>query len=96
MGRTPAPDGMLESAEGRIYLTAIEQNAIVRFDPTTRKTETVIQDKRLSWPDTLSWGPQETIYVTCSQIHNTPRFNQGKNVRVDPYRVFKVVGAADR
>src|SRR3954471_17050919 len=96
MGRTPAPDGMLEAPDGRIYLTALEQNAIVRFDPTTRKVENVIEDKRLSWPDTLSWGPQETLYVACSQIHNTPRFNQGRNVRVEPYRVFKVTGVVDR
>jgi sugar lactone lactonase YvrE len=96
MGRTPASDGMLESPDGRVYLTAIEQNAIVRFDPATKKTETVIEDRQLSWPDTMSWGPQETIYVTCSQIQNMPRFNEGRNVRVGPYRLFKVIGAVDR
>ena len=96
MGSTPAPDGMLESPDGRIYLTAIEQNAIVRFDPATRKTETIIEDKQLSWPDTLSWGPQETLYVACSQIHNSPRFNDGKNVRTEPYRVYKISGMIDR
>jgi len=96
MGGTPAPDGMLESPDGRVYLTALEQNAIVRFDPATKKTETVIEDKRLSWPDTLSWGPQETLFVTCSQIQNMPRFNQGRNARTEPYRVFKIVGAIDR
>ena len=96
MGQTPVPAGMLESPDGRVYLTAIEQNAIVRFDPATRKTETVIEDKRLSWPDSLSWGPQETLFVACSQIQNTPRFNQGRNVRTEPYRVFKIVGAVDR
>jgi sugar lactone lactonase YvrE len=96
MGRTPAPDGMLESPDGRIYLTALEQNGIVRFDPATGKTETIIEDKRLSWPDTLGWGPQETLYVACSQIHNSPRFNQGKNVRTEPYRVYKISGIIDR
>ncbi|HEY4283534.1 MAG TPA: L-dopachrome tautomerase-related protein [Chthoniobacterales bacterium] len=96
MGTTSAPDGMLESPDGRIYLTAIEQNAIIRFDPGTRKTETVIEDKRLSWPDTLSWGPQETLYVACSQIQSSPRFNQGKNLRTDPYRVFKITGLVNR
>ena len=87
---------MLESPDGRIYLTAIEQNAIVRFDPATGKTETIIEDKQLSWPDTLSWGPQETLYVACSQIHNSPRFNVGKNVRTEPYRVYKISGMIDR
>src|SRR5205823_13077768 len=50
VAQTPAPDGMLESPDG-IYLTAIEQNAIARFNPTTKKLDTVIEDKRLSWPD---------------------------------------------
>lgn len=95
VAETPAPDGMLESADG-IYLTAIELNAIVRFDPTTKKLDTVMADKRLSWPDTMSWGPGRSLYVTCSQIQNAPRFNEGRNVRVDPYKVFKVTGLAGR
>ena len=32
MGRTPAPDGMIESPDGSVYLAAIEQDAIVCFD----------------------------------------------------------------
>jgi sugar lactone lactonase YvrE len=93
---TPAPDGMLESPDGSIYLTAIEENAIVRFDPEANKIDTVIQDKRLSWPDTLSWGPGEALYVSCSQIQNMPRFNNGKDVRVEPYKVFKIIDPAKR
>jgi sugar lactone lactonase YvrE len=89
MGETPAPDGMLEGPDGTVYLTAIEQNAIVRFDPSTKKITTVVEDKRLSWPDTMSWGPGQTIYVTASQIQNTPRFNAGRSARVEPYKVWK-------
>jgi sugar lactone lactonase YvrE len=96
MGSTPAPDGMLESPDGQVYLTAIERNAVVRFDPKTKKLDPIIEDKRLSWPDTLSWGPEGSIYVTCSQIHNAPRFNQGRNVRVEPYRVYKITGVIPR
>jgi sugar lactone lactonase YvrE len=92
LAETPPPDGMLESPDGAVYLTNIEGNAIVRFDPVTNKIDNVIQDKRLSWPDTLSWGPAGALYVACSQIQNSPRFNEGKNVRVEPYKVFKVTG----
>ncbi|MDB6147865.1 MAG: hypothetical protein JWO45_1529 [Spartobacteria bacterium] len=53
--QTPAPDGMLESPNGDVYLTAIEENAIVRFEAASNRIATVIRDKRLSWPDTLSW-----------------------------------------
>lgn len=96
VGTTPAPDGMLEGPGGMIYLTALEQNAIVRFNPASRQVDTVIQDRRLSWPDTLSWGPQGALYVTCSQIQNMPRFNAGQSARTEPYRVYKITGAADR
>jgi len=62
----------------------------VRFDPSANKIDRVIADKRLSWPDTMSWGPGGTIYVTASQIQNTPRFNNGKDAHIDPYKLFKV------
>lgn len=90
VGETPAPDGMLEGPDGSVYLTAIEQNAIVRFDPKTKSIATVVQDKRLSWPDSLSWGADLSIYVTASQIQNMPRFNGGRSARTEPYKVFKL------
>jgi sugar lactone lactonase YvrE len=91
MAETPAPDGMIEAPDGSVYLTDIEHGAIVRWDAPAGGNQ-VIQDKRLSWPDTLSWGPEGGLYVTCSQIQNSPRFNGGRNVRADPYRLFKIVG----
>lgn len=89
MGQTGPPDAMLESSDGSVYITSIEDNAIVRFNPDTRKLERVIQDKRVSWPDSLAWGPERTLYVTASQIQHMPRFNNGKSTRTEPYRVFK-------
>jgi len=54
--------------------------------------EPVIADKRLLWPDTLSWGPNGQLYVTASQIENMPRFNNGKSTRTEPYKLWKVIG----
>ncbi|HEV3410040.1 MAG TPA: L-dopachrome tautomerase-related protein [Chthoniobacterales bacterium] len=90
MGQTGPPDGMLESPDGSVYITSIEDKAIVRFDPDTRNLDRIIQDKRLSWPDSLAWGPDGELYVTASQIHHMPRFNNGKSTRTEPYKVFKV------
>lgn len=89
---TTPPDGMMEASDGSVYLTALDKNAIVRYDPTSSQLSDVIADKRLSWPDTLSWGPNRELYVTCSQIQNMPRFNKGTNIRTEPYRIFKVTG----
>ncbi len=92
LGQTPSPDGMLEAADGSIYLTDIEGGAIAHWAPTTKKIERVIADKRLLWPDTLSWGPGGELYVTASQIENMPKYNGGKSTRTEPYKLFKVTG----
>jgi hypothetical protein len=79
VGQTPAPDGMLKGADGSVYPTDLENSAVVRWDPESRRVEQVIADKCLLWPDTLSWGPNGEMYVTASQIENMPWFNNGKS-----------------
>lgn len=92
VGQTPAPDGMLEAPDGSVYLTDLESSAVVQWDPANKRVEQVIADKRLLWPDTLSWGPNVEIYVTASQIENMPRFNNGKSTRTEPYKLWKITG----
>jgi sugar lactone lactonase YvrE len=92
VGQTPAPDGMLEGADGSVYLTNLENSAVVRWDPASQRVEQVVADKRLLWPDTLSWGPNDEMYVTASQIQNMPRFNNGKSTRSEPYKLWKIIG----
>jgi sugar lactone lactonase YvrE len=92
VAQTPAPDGMLEAPDASVYLTDLEHSAIVRWNPTSKKIEPVIADKRLLWPDTLSWGSKGELYVTASQIENMPRFNNGKSTRTEPYKLWKITG----
>jgi sugar lactone lactonase YvrE len=92
VGQTPAPDGMLEGPDGSVYLTDLENSAIVRWDPASKRVEQIIADKRLLWPDTLSWGPDGEMYVSASQIENMPRFNNGKSTRTEPYKLWKIIG----
>lgn len=88
LGTAPVSDGFI-FRDGFVYITAIEQSAIVRFDPESRKTETVIQDERLQWPDSL-FGAKDGLYITTSQIHLTSQFNRGEDRTSDPFRVFKL------
>jgi sugar lactone lactonase YvrE len=92
VGQTPAPDGMLEGPDGSIYLTDLENSGIVRWDLANRRVEPIIADKRLLWPDTLSWGPNGEMYVTASQIENMPRFNNGQSTRTEAYKLWKIIG----
>lgn len=90
LGRTPKPDGMLESPDGRVYLTAIEENGVSVFDPATRTVSPVVRDSRLQWPDTLSAGPDGTIFVTTSQIHRMPKYHGGESRQKGPFGLYRI------
>jgi hypothetical protein len=56
--------------------------------PTGR--ETVAQDPRLLWPDTLSVAANGYLYITANQLHRQKRF-QGADLRRRPYTLFRVL-----
>ncbi|MDB6138743.1 MAG: hypothetical protein JWO94_1815 [Verrucomicrobiaceae bacterium] len=90
LGSTPKPDGMLEGKNGTVYLTAVEKDGIARFDPESRKTKMVVEDKRLQWPDTMAWGPDGMLYVTTSQIHRMPKYHDGQSKQDGPFKVYRI------
>ncbi|GAA4330684.1 L-dopachrome tautomerase-related protein [Pigmentiphaga soli] len=75
LGATHVADGMLMSSAGTLYLTSPGNNAVTRW--TGGGVEIAVQDERLRWPDTLSEGPDGTIYVTASHIQDTYWFKPG-------------------
>ncbi|ACB77369.1 conserved hypothetical protein [Opitutus terrae PB90-1] len=89
VGQVGASDG-LAFHDGRIYVTAIERDAVMRYDPATQQSEVLVRDERLKWPDSVAFGPDGALYVTTSQIHLTPKFNRGASRVEEPYRVFRV------
>ena len=68
VGKTGAADGLFFGPDGKIYISGLEENAILRTTPDG-KVETVIQDKKISWPDSFSIGPDGKLYFTTSRIH---------------------------
>ena len=90
VAETGAVDGMLMDAHDNLYLTALERNAILRYRPAGDALETIVQDDRIQWPDSMDISPDDFLYFTASQINRMPRFNLGKDERVPPYRMFKV------
>lgn len=88
LGPDAVTDGMHIDAEGNLYYTALEYDAILRRD-SKGNVQPVIIDDRLRWPDTLSIGPDGELYITASQIHRTPRFTGGAPVR-EPWEVYRL------
>jgi sugar lactone lactonase YvrE len=83
-----AADGLETDNKGRIYATDWEHNAVVRR-LTNGETETLVQDPRLLWPDTLAVA-EGYLYVTANQLHRQARFNGGRDMRKPPYDLFRV------
>ncbi|MDQ3888351.1 MAG: major royal jelly family protein [Thermoproteota archaeon] len=84
-----ASDGLESDAEGRIYVTNYEHNAIMRRNPDG-EWETMVHDPRLLWPDTLSLASNGYLYVTANQLHRQARFHDGRDMRRKPYTLFRV------
>lgn len=69
----PADGLIIARRDGRMYVTSPQDDAIKVRDLSAKGTSltTLIQDKRLRWPDTFGEGPDGTIYVTTSRIQDS-------------------------
>ncbi len=74
VAETEPVDGLWIDADGRIYLSAIGEDAVKLIDADGRQ-RTLVADRRLRWPDTFSQGPDGTMYVTASRIQDSPWFH---------------------
>jgi len=90
--RGGASDGLESDADGYIYSTNYEHNAILRrlAKDTGKAWETVVHDSRLLWADTMSVATDGYLYVTANQLHRQPKYQEGKDLRRKPYTLFRV------
>ena len=89
--------GLEADTQGRIYLTNPEYNAIRRFDPTAGGSaafngsfETLVHNRHLVWPDTITLAPDGTLYVTSSQLDRSATYNAGVDLRTKPFFLYKI------
>ena len=90
--RCRASDGLESDADGYIYSTNYEHNAILRrkSDDSGKAWETVIHDPHLLWPDTMSIATDGYLYVTANQLHRQPKYQEGKDLRIKPCMLFRI------
>ena len=72
LGITHVADGLWMSKAGVLYITSPSDNTVHRW--VNGALQTVVTDPRLRWPDTMSEGPDGTLYVTASHIQDTDWF----------------------
>lgn len=85
-----ASDGLESDDRGRIYMTDLEHAAVRRLDPATGEVELLVQDPRLTWPDTLALSRDGWLYVMSNQLHRMARFNEGVDRREPPHLLLRL------
>lgn len=89
LGVKGASDGLESDASGRVYATDYE-NARVLAGPPGGPYKTVAQAPRLYWMDTMSVADDGYLYFTANELHRQPSYHNGKDLRVKPYRLYRV------
>jgi hypothetical protein len=41
------------------------------------------------WPDSMSMGSDGSLYVTCNQLERQPAYHRNKDLRQQPYALFR-------
>lgn len=87
-GPKPLSDGLSMDLEANIYITDVEHGAILKLGPD-KNLKTLIKDPRLRWPDGLSFGPDNWLYISDSALQDV-MFKSKNYIRSKaPYYVFK-------
>jgi len=89
LGEKGASDGLEADANGAVYAGDYEHN-LIRKRLADGSWQTVVEDSRVLWPDTLSIGPDGYLYFIANQLHRSPGFNDGQDKRVKPYSLMRV------
>jgi sugar lactone lactonase YvrE len=89
LGEKGASDGLESDAEGRVYLTNYEHDAVMRRK-ADGSLESLASDPRLLWPDTLSLAGDGYLYVIANQLHRQPQYHSGRDRRQRPYVLFRI------
>jgi sugar lactone lactonase YvrE len=81
--------GMIADSKGNIYQSSSPDKSIKYVTPKG-EVNVLVQDNRLSWPDSFGIGSDGYLYVTDSQLNRTPKYNKGEDRVVYPFKLCKV------
>ncbi len=87
VAETEPTDGLEFDAQGNLYMTSLEWNAIKVLRPDGR-IELGARSTDVQWPDTIAMSPDGDLHRSNAQCHLLPNFNGGEDKRTPPYKVF--------
>jgi Major royal jelly protein len=88
-GDKPICEGITVDGAGNVYITAITDNAIGVVNATGAYQILYQDDKLLSWTNGMAFSPDDYIYVTVSQLQNSPPLNNGENDFKAPFYLVR-------
>lgn len=62
-------DGLTADKDGNVYLTALQLNPVLKWEPATRRLSRIAYHPEMVWPDTLAWAPDGTLHVISNHLH---------------------------
>ena len=86
---TEPTDGLEFDAQGNLYMTSLEGNAIKALRPSGQ-IDVVARSTDFLWPDTITISPAGDLLFSATQFHKMPMFNNGEDKRVAPYKIFRL------
>ncbi len=88
LGPKAPSDGLTEDGEGRVYAGDYEHGTIRRLE--NGRWQTIADDPRILWPDTLSIGTDGYLYFTANQLYRQAGFHEGVDLRRQPYEILRI------
>jgi len=88
VGEKTMTDGMAMDKQGNIYLSDLENSAIVRKTPEG-KLETLLKSASIRWPDGFSFDQQGQLYFTCSSLHQVIGMSAEDIAENAPYQIYR-------
>jgi len=84
----PQADGITIDDQNNIYLTGIEDGIIWKLD-ANRKLHALVGHPKMRWPDGLSFGPGNMIYVADSDIPDVMMQTKSHIASAAPFYLFR-------
>lgn len=81
-------DGIVTDARGRLFITDVTRNGIVRYDPATRTMTLVASHEGVWWPDTATIAPNGDLVFTASRLNE--HFAGSVKAGAERYELWRV------